>query len=350
MKARFALLFLLLPLSVHAVRISVLPEVPLIERGRSAQILNFDFLVENDGTVPATIEQIEMSVIRADGALVLQRRLAENGDSISTVPQRTIEPGAKIVIFNPFYELPDDVALTTLRYEFAIAGAQPVVVDVHPRVYRPMSELTLPLGGRVFVHDGHDFYSHHRRLDITGGMTTALHIDTNMTRFAYDFCVVDEQGRMHSGTGEKPEEWFGFGKPILAPADGVVVKAINTAPDHAQFHPDLEQVLADVLTIGGNYVVVDHGNGEHSAFMHMKQGSVAVKPGDRVKRGQKIGEMGWSGDAIFPHLHYQLQRDNYVGEGLPSYFRDAARFNGTAFVPAKNGQIDTGDIVMKRER
>lgn len=348
MKASLALFLCLFPLSAHAAKITVLPETPLIERGRGAQILNFDFLIENDGAAAVKIEQIEMSVVRADGSLVLQRRLAQNGDSISTLPQRTIEPGAKVVIFNPFYELPDDVALTTLHYEFSIADAQPIVVDVHPRVYRAKTELTLPLGGRVFVHDGHDFYSHHRRLDITGGITTALHIETNMTRYAYDFCVVDEKGRMHTGTGEKPEDWFGFGKPVLATADGVVVKAVDAAADHIEFNPKFEDVLKDVLTIGGNYVVIDHGNGEFSLFMHMKRGSVAVKPGDRVKRGQKLGEVGWSGDAMFPHLHYQFQRDNYLGEGLPSYFREARRFNGTAFVPAMNGQVDTGDVIRGR--
>ena len=77
----------------------------------------------------------------------------------------------------------------------------------------------------------------------------------------------------------------------------------------------------------------------------MKNGSVTVRAGDRVKQGQKLGEMGCSGDAMFPHLHYQLQRDGGLGEGLPSYFRGYRRFTGTAWVPVKRGQIDTGDVV-----
>jgi hypothetical protein len=57
--------------------------------------------------------------------------------------------------------------------------------------------------------------------------------------------------------------------------------------------------------------------------------------------------MGASGDAMFPHLHYQLQRDAHLGEGLPSYFRDFKRFTGSAWVRVARGQIDTGDVVAQ---
>ena len=87
------------------------------------------------------------------------------------------------------------------------------------------------------------------------------------------------------------------------------------------------------------------GNGEFSVLAHMKQGSVTVKAGDRVKRGQKIGELGASGDSMFPHLHYQLQRDAKTGEGLPSYFRDFRRLTGKSWVRVKRGHVDTGDVV-----
>jgi murein DD-endopeptidase MepM/ murein hydrolase activator NlpD len=200
----------------------------------------------------------------------------------------------------------------------------------------------------VFVHDGHDFYSHHRRLDITGGMTTALGITTNMTRYAYDFTIADAEGNMHRGTGDENADWFGFGSPIFAPADGVVVKAARDRADTSKAHPvplDRDAVMKDLTNIFGNFAIIDHGNGEFSLLAHMKQNTVSVKAGDRVKRGQKIGEMGASGDAMFPHLHYQLQRDAAFGEGLPSYFRDYKRFTGTTWVRVTRGQIDTGDVV-----
>jgi hypothetical protein len=207
----------------------------------------------------------------------------------------------------------------------------------------------LPLRGRVFVHDGHDFLSHHRRLDITGDMTTAFGINENMTRYAYDFTIVDEQGRMHREDGEQNEEWFGFGQPVLAPADGVVVSAAGDRPDgtKSQRAPlDYAAVMKDLRLIFGNYALLDHGHGEFSLLAHLRQGTVKLQPGQRVKRGEKIGEVGCSGDSMFPHLHYQLQRDAKFGEGLPSYFRDYQRLTGKSFVRVKRGQIDTGDVVQ----
>lgn len=332
---------------LFAVAITALPATPLIEKTKSGQALNFDILLQNDGKEAVTIEKVEATVLAPDGAMVAQRRLASNGESIELLVQRELKPGEKIVIFNPFPDFDADLALDAIRYDFTFEKERSSIT-VHPRAYDTKADLILPLRGRVFVHDGHDFLSHHRRLDITGGMTTALGITTNMMRYAYDMVLVDERGAMHRGDGEKNEEWYGFGQPILAPADGVVVQARGDQPDgtKSQRAPlDREAVMKDVSLLFGNLVTVDHGNGEFSILAHMRQGSVTVKAGDRVKRGQKIGELGASGDAMFPHLHYQLQRDAKLGEGLPSYFRDFRRFTGRSWVRVKRGHVDTGDVV-----
>jgi murein DD-endopeptidase MepM/ murein hydrolase activator NlpD len=84
------------------------------------------------------------------------------------------------------------------------------------------------------------------------------------------------------------------------------------------------------MLIAGNYVIVDHGHGEHSAFFHLQQGSVSVKPGDAVREGQVIGRMGFSGDAFTVHLHYQLQAGpEFDVEGLPSVLHDYGRVLGS---------------------
>lgn len=72
----------------------------------------------------------------------------------------------------------------------------------------------------------------------------------------------------------------------------------------------------------GNHVILDHGNGEFSFLAHLKQGSVAVKVGDRVKPGDKLGLCGNSGNTSEPHLHYHLQTTAKfgAGEGLPAQF------------------------------
>jgi len=63
----------------------------------------------------------------------------------------------------------------------------------------------------------------------------------------------------------------------------------------------------------GNGVVIDHGNGWITQYCHMRRGGIAVKPGDRVKAGQKLGLVGLSGRTEFPHLHLAVRlRDQPV--------------------------------------
>ena len=84
----------------------------------------------------------------------------------------------------------------------------------------------------------------------------------------------------------------------------------------------------------GNYVVIDHENGEYSLLFHFQQGSVAVHPGERVAMGQFLGLCGNSGASDMPHLHYHLQATpdplGFDAEGLPIQFR-SYRANGLAF-------------------
>src|SRR5262245_8920663 len=74
--------------------------------------------------------------------------------------------------------------------------------------------------------------------------------------------------------------------------------------------------------IGGNSVIIDHGNGEISCMFHMQQGSVRVKIGDRVRQGQVVGLIGSSGSPGAAHVHYQLQAGPAVfgADGLPVRF------------------------------
>jgi murein DD-endopeptidase MepM/ murein hydrolase activator NlpD len=338
------------------VLVSTLPDRVLIERAEFSQRLNFDLMVENTTDEKLELSSVEMSAYAPDGALVLQRRLGTNGDSIGTVPNREVEPGGRLVVFNPFHEVHPDLQLARIRFVMAFDAGEVeekyrAETTFEPAVYETKTQLELPVPGRVLCWDGSDLYSHHRRLDITGGMTTALGIKTNFNRYSFDFSVVDEQGRMFKGNGERNEDWYGFGTPLYAPGDGVVLAASDGTPDNTttkRVEMTREQVLKDVRVTFGNYVYIDHGNGEVSLLAHMKQGSVAVKTGDRVKRGQRVGAMGFSGDAITVHVHYQLQTSPPFGEGLPAHFRGVRRLVGATWVPSRTGFVDSGDVVQGR--
>jgi peptidase M23-like protein/uncharacterized protein DUF3887 len=135
-----------------------------------------------------------------------------------------------------------------------------------------------------------------------GGDTKELnhHHDVAAQKFAFDLLGVNERGETHRSDGTKNEDYFCFGREILAPADGVVVEAIDGVRDN-------RPGSMNAYCLVGNCVVIQHRTNEFSVLAHFQRGSVAVKAGDSVKRGQFLGRCGNSGNSSEPHLHYQLQ-------------------------------------------
>jgi hypothetical protein len=93
-----------------------------------------------------------------------------------------------------------------------------------------------------------------------------------------------EAGAYHSGIDIAQPT----GTVVLAPADGVVILAAD--------HP---------FTLEGNLLMIDHGMGLNSAFMHLSR--IDVRQGEAVHRGQPIGRVGMTGRATGPHLHWSLK-------------------------------------------
>ncbi len=135
-----------------------------------------------------------------------------------------------------------------------------------------------------------------------------------------------------------------LGTDLIAAGDGVVTAVVNDRPDDRQF--DQRQIASNPLVLFGNYLVIDHGNGEFSVYGHLKQDSVRVKAGQRVRQGEPVAQVGASGSAMFPHLHYELQDGpNTVAEGLPSYFSDFRVWRGATAMKRKLATVDSGEII-----
>lgn len=346
------------------VKATVKPDLPLIERRDSLQLINFDFVLENTGAKPLRLNRIEISIFDKDNKLQLRRELDENGrpSAMTTIEKRDLPAGSAIGIFNPFFSFGEEVSLAKLSYKFFFneAGyrmATPLdyqymtEMTVAPQPYQNKTNLVLPVRTRTIIFDGHDFYAHHRRIDPADPAVRKVFPHGNCDRYAYDFCPVDNNGEMYRETPYEKKNWYGYGLPIYATGSGLVVTTVNDVPENG--YKGKEIIYPDVPAteiykrFSGNYVVIDHGNGEYSHFDHMKPGSVRVKSGDRVKQGDQIGEIGFSGDAFMPHLHYMLTNnaDVFDAEGLPSYFRRFRRILGSSARAVNNGQIDSGDIV-----
>lgn len=344
------------PRPAGPIKVTAQPGQVWIEAGDMAQTLNFDFVVENQGSTPMGIDSIEVTAFDKAGKPLLRRFIDSNGfaPSIETVPNRTIEPGAKIVVFNPFHSFRPDLELHHLTYQFntSIVHEAPefkATVTVEPQVYQAKTALALPLKGKLLIHDGHDFYAHHRRLNTEHPAAKEFGLVQNFMRYSLDINPANDSFEPFRGTGARNEDWFAWGQPVLASGDGTVVAAGGNDRDNIRggqnyFNPN--DIKATPMKFYGNHVVIDHGNGEFSMFGHLQQGSVLVKQGDKVTRGQPIAKIGSSGSSNNPHLHFELRNAPGIkAEGYPAVFRDYTRYLGSRTMPVTAGPVDTGDMI-----
>ncbi|GAA2081133.1 hypothetical protein GCM10009821_22120 [Aeromicrobium halocynthiae] len=117
--------------------------------------------------------------------------------------------------------------------------------------------------------------------------------------------------------GNRPQDYACYGEPIRSMAAGTVVRVRDGQRDHRA--RNTWQALLFMLTIEGfvremggsarvlgNHVVVDHGDGTFAAYAHLRRGSAVVAVGESVEVGQRLGEVGNTGNTSMPHLHVQL--------------------------------------------
>ena len=113
------------------------------------------------------------------------------------------------------------------------------------------------------------------------------------------------------------------GVDVLAAAPGTVRGIRDGMPDIAISDPAAPPLDGRDC---GNGVAIDHGDGWETQYCHMKLGSIAVKPGDRVETGQRLGLVGLSGNTEFPHLHLTIRKD---GTELDPFAPEATTACGT---------------------
>jgi hypothetical protein len=141
-----------------------------------------------------------------------------------------------------------------------------------------------------------------------------------------------------------------YGQPVLAPADGTVVRVTSDRPDQAIG-------TTDAVHPAGNHVVIQLDSGRYLLLAHLRPGSIQVTPGAQVRRGDRIAEVGNSGNTSEPHLHIQLSSgpDLFTADGVPTpglitypiTFDDASRSrSGRLTRPAAD--LRTGDLVITR--
>jgi hypothetical protein len=339
------------------------PSPPRWFNGADERIhLTYELFLTNALSLPVDVTAIDVLdaatenvIARLDGdALrVAMSLLSTPGTEETTLPPSTVGVVWFDLLFATQDEIPETIAhrLTvalppglTVPESISTIGAQ-VEVDLRPPVV-----LGPPLLGENWVAAGSCCDGPHRRA------FQALEGDLFLAqRFAIDFNQLDANDRISAGDLGSNASFPSYGQPVVAVADAVVVKAVDGIPDQTPGQP-LQDVTFD--NADGNHVILDLGDGRFALFAHLKPGSVAVAAGDRVTRGQLIGELGNSGSSTGPHLHFHVMDapSALVADGLPYVF-DAFELTGAIpplaealmFVEAQEPlPIDTQDAGPRR--
>jgi hypothetical protein len=139
-------------------------------------------------------------------------------------------------------------------------------------------------------------------------------------RFAIDYLMVDATGSTRRPGSEqaKNDSYYAFGQELLAVADGVITATKDSIPTNVPVGG--RSVAIDAVTLGGNFVAIKIANETYALYAHVQPGTLRVKVGDKVKRGQVIALLGNSGNSTEAHVHFQISSGpSFVidSEGMP---------------------------------
>ena len=208
-----------------------------------------------------------------------------------------------------------------LKPHVPVTTEEPVVLE------RNSTPMQLPFSGEWFVFWGGEIESQN------------YHMANKNQQFAYDILKVSE-GASYAGDPLMNESYFAFGQDILAPCDATVEVAIDGVPDNipGELNP---------IHLTGNTLVLKTRAGEYILMAHLKEGSIAVRKGQQVSRGEYLARCGNSGNSSEAHLHLQLQnmRDFHKATGARLYF-ETLLVNGAVkkdYMPVKEDFIQNSN-------
>lgn len=157
-------------------------------------------------------------------------------------------------------------------------------------------------------------------------------------RYAWDFEMTAEDGKTFKNEGLQLTDYFCFGKPVIAPADGYIMLSEDGVEDNPVGDMNLKNNW-------GNTIVLSHGGGLFSQLSHLKKDSSRVKAGQYVKKGELLALCGNSGRSPYPHLHFQFQLSGEIGAATYSYPINSYLVHGNKLRFQASAQPQKGEIV-----
>jgi murein DD-endopeptidase MepM/ murein hydrolase activator NlpD len=174
-----------------------------------------------------------------------------------------------------------------------------------PASERNQTSLILPFKEKWFVFWGGDTKKQN------------YHVESEAQKGAFDFIIHDDNGRSYKTNGMENEDYYAFGKDIIAPCNAQVVMVVDGVPDNTpgEMNP---------MFVSGNTVVLKTEKEEYLYFAHFKKHSIEVKEGQLVKLGDLLGLSGNSGNSSEPHLHFHIQNQKMMNNstGIKTFFNE----------------------------
>ncbi|MBT1695937.1 peptidoglycan DD-metalloendopeptidase family protein [Fulvivirgaceae bacterium PWU4] len=303
-------------------RLSSTPETVLINGSATAYL---EYFITNNSTDTLVLEKLEL-VTNESTATILsldrsQLRTRLHRPEFKTKVDATVmPPGTTNVLYlEPVLKTGKDQAqqAVLLRYTVNHGGRKENHTFRGSLVLKKKAPLVLgtPLreGTWVAVYDP-AWERGHRRVLYKGD--SAMHLPG---RYAIDFIRVDDQGRYARDNEDAIGNWYGYSADVLAVSDGTVLSVRTNFPESATLSAHHQPGPEDAT---GNYIALQVSSDRVAFYEHLKPGSIRVQPGQRVKKGDVIASLGFTGQSTGPHLHFHVADRNSPlrAEGVPFVF------------------------------
>jgi len=325
--------------------------------------LFYELHLTSSATAPLYVSRLEVLNANAASGQPVATFQAEQletmfqliGDNTAAVPKRNLSiPNGRTAVvfieiaFSRNSGVPERLVHRVITTEGLAEGA---AIATH---HNPLHLVGPPVEGSNWLAadgPGNDPDNHHRRgLLIVDGSALISR------RYAIDWKQVKD-GAAFFGDPRDVRSYYAYGKTVLAVADGFVITARDGLPDNVpghgdKFHPAVPITLD---TVAGNTITIDLGGGQFAYYMHLEPGSLGVKAGDRVRKGQLLARVGCSGDAREPHLHFQVTDSPKLmaGEGLPyliERYQSMSASGGSPRVHVRELPLNNTIAVFREER
>ena len=296
-----------------------------------------------------TIKLKRLTILDLNDSIVLfnsqKKDLRNRYARISSISKDTamwLASGSSAVVYIEFISPKSQVKEITHRVTFEVMGKAHLGELVNPTLstkcnYTIPLVLGAPVQGGLWTAIYEPSWARgHRRFIYTLNGRARI-----PGRYAIDFIQVNEDGKSSIGDEDSVKNWLGYTADILAVADGVVSSIQDDFPESLTI---TDQPKYSAEKAAGNFISLKINDNKYAFYEHLKTKSIKVKPGQKVKKGDVIATLGFTGQTTGPHLHFHVaDTDSSLGaEGIPfvfesfealGFYPDFGRFGKTFWTP-----------------